>query len=86
MAMGSSILPLYGYKIHAPNGKNHSDRGIIQVYSHSKIDGNTIIMDVNGNKLVKTRYDNSVDESYINKITGRPHYRFLWAKRDIYRK
>lgn len=86
MAMGSSILPFYGYQNHAPNGKHHSNLGIIQVYSHSKINGDTVILHPNGDKLVKTRYDHSVTESFINKITGRPHYRFLWSRQDIYRK
>lgn len=85
MAMGTAILPLYGFGVHAENGRHIINNEIIQVYSHKKVDNDIIITDVDNTNLVKTRYDHSITESYINLITGRPHYRFLWNSRAIYK-
>lgn len=86
MAMGTAVLPLYGFGPHAPNGKHMINNEIIQVYSHANIGTDTIVVDTENIKLVKTRYDHSMTESYINLITGRPHYRILWNSRAIYKR
>lgn len=86
MAMGSTILPMYGFEHHAPNGRHFINNEIIQVYSHIKNGDETTIVDIDNTKLVRTRYDHSITESYINRITGRPHYRFLWNSHAIYKR
>lgn len=88
MAMGISILPLYGYGPHAPNGKHKTifNDETIQIYSHRKCDDGTVIFDTDDTKIIKTRYELGVPDSFINNITGRPNYRTLWNQRAIYRK
>ena len=87
MAMGHAILPMYGYMNNAPNGKHSTQLGVLQVYSHISRDGWTYITDINGNYLIRTRYSKPFgEENYLHKITGSPHYRFLWRERAIYRQ
>ena len=95
LAMGHSILQLYGYSGHAPNGKDKINSLLspemknfecIQVYSHVMRDSWTTIVDIDGTELIKTRHSRPHgEEAYLHKITGLPHYRILWNQRAIYR-
>jgi len=86
MAMGYSILSLYGYVNHIPDGKHVSDKGIIKVYSHITRDSWTTITDMTGTDLIRTRHSRPPgEEKYLQKITGYLHYRLLWGQKDIYR-
>jgi len=85
LAMGEAILSRYNLGPHAPNGKYQTNEGIIQVYSHISKNNKTHIIDTNSHTLVKTRHPGITPDTYIHKITGHPHYRFLWNQRSIYK-
>ena len=83
----SSYYNFYG--LH-PTGKFNVMDDIIQVYQHSSINSNNYqnnhIIDTSSNHVINVRHKlTNLSGDFLYKITGLPHYNFLWLKKLVYR-
>lgn len=82
LAMGAAMLPMFGYENHMPNGLHNN----LLIYSHYREDDNIYVKNNAGTRLIKFRYITKFTEEDVHNITGRPHYKINWKRREVYRK
>lgn len=90
LAWGKSIFSYYEIGKDVPIGDVKLKKENLQIYQHSSVGSTNYfsnnIVDENHENLISIRTsDTNLSNGYVYKITGLPHYTFLWLKKLVYK-